>query len=360
MRRPSRRIARRFVLERVPPVNVQIVRQSPGMRDIHENKAQFVPVEPGKTAKVQLGGEGRHVIGKLATPTEQVHGLNGPLAWQDVRAKVYTYADLRFEPGDREPRPEGLDRMTPQQRDAALRALAQSPEYREYRRRAVRHEYEVAADGTFRVEDVRPGKYHLYVRTMQSDPQNAVIEEIANAVIPLEVPPLPAGVTWLDRPLDVGTLTMRIKPRLIVGQPAPDFEIETFDGKSLKLADFKGKYLLVFLARAFMDAEEWAGLKKAYDSYAKDSDFAMVTVHRDPRGQTNQQLQEMVDKHGVKWPQATVPTGQGRGNGWAIIERAYQGTSGAVLIDPEGKVADRNISPQRAEQAVAKVLLEHR
>jgi thiol-disulfide isomerase/thioredoxin len=48
-----------------------------------------------------------------------------------------------------------------------------------------------------------------------------------------------------DERLALGDLTLKMVPRLKVGQVAPEFEIQSIDGKPLRLSDFRGKYVLL-------------------------------------------------------------------------------------------------------------------
>src|SRR5258707_1261843 len=47
-----------------------------------------------------------------------------------------------------------------------------------------------------------------------------------------------------NEPLDLGELVLQLVKNLKPGDAAPDFEIENLDGSSVRLADFRGKYLL--------------------------------------------------------------------------------------------------------------------
>jgi len=59
------------------------------------------------------------------------------------------------------------------------------------------------------------------------------------------VPDSPGGQS--DTPSNFGVITM--VPRLNPGAMAPDFTVTNLDGKTVKLSDFKGKYVLLeFLA----------------------------------------------------------------------------------------------------------------
>lgn len=104
-----------------------------------------------------------------------------------------------------------------------------------------------------------------------------------------------------------------------VGQPAPDFTLTDSNGKSLKLSDHKGSYVVL----------EWVNhgcpfVKKFYASGKM------------------QELQETAAKKGVKWLSicSSAPGKQGHmdAKGWNAKIRETESKPAALLLDEAGEV----------------------
>ena len=123
-----------------------------------QNKWEYRLLEAGKTAKVQLGGVGRHVIGRLLPPPDPVPGIEGGWKWQDDKSRVASQVDIRYISARRPIYPAGAEKLTLQQRTEIERAWKKTPEGIENQKYVYGEEYPVAPDGTFRLQDLRPGQ----------------------------------------------------------------------------------------------------------------------------------------------------------------------------------------------------------
>ncbi|MCK4283159.1 MAG: hypothetical protein KAX44_02495, partial [Candidatus Brocadiae bacterium] len=128
-----------------------------------------VVVAPGETHQVDLGGVGRPVIGRLVMPT------GGPLP--------VGYATVHMFPRDDETRGPGAAGM--------------------------RFGNKAESDGTFRIEDVRPGPYTLRASLYELRPRDRDGIIRGHASYDFEVPGVPDG--WSDEPLDLGTLEFELR-----------------------------------------------------------------------------------------------------------------------------------------------------
>ena len=142
-----------------------------------------------------------------------------------------------------------------------------------------------------------------------------------------------------DEPFDLGSMPVQIQGVQRTGRRAPAFETKTFEGKTLKLEDFKGKFVFIdFWAT-------WAGtrtldaqmLKAVYESYGKDERFVMLGLNFDSELAVGDKFAK---ENGFKWTQCYA--GQW---GQTTIAANYgiQGLPDNVLIDPEGKIVARNL-----------------
>ena len=188
----------RFAFDRVVPVAGTVWREVTNAAASGGFPAwgwqETVEVKPGQTARVQLGGKGRPVLGRIV-----VDGTpDTPVDWTKNQPVVI-----------RIPLNEVKDSL-------AWRCFGSH----------------IDKDGRFRVEDVPPGNYELEV-TVNSDsyPQDrgaeSVIGSVKRAVI---VPGAPDARN--DEPLDLGTITVELFETLKVGDVAPDFSVRGSPAKA--------------------------------------------------------------------------------------------------------------------------------
>jgi len=136
-----------------------------------------------------------------------------------------------------------------------------------------------------------------------------------------------------------------------VGQVAPDFTINTLDGKPFKLSSLRGKYVMIdFWASWCVPCrEENPNVVKAYTKY-KDKNFTIVGIS--------------LDKDSVAWKQAVVADGLT----WTHVSelkdfegptvRAYQvdGIPANFILDPEGKIIAKSLRGADLDSFLGKTL----
>jgi peroxiredoxin len=175
-------------------------------------------------------------------------------------------------------------------------------------------------------------------------------EPLATATHEFEVPEIPGGRS--DEPLDIGTVELKTVTRLKAGDDAPAFSIKTVDGKPLKLADFKGKYLLLDFWATWCGpcVAETPHLKAAFEAFGKDDRFAMLGLSLDPKPEDPKTYAE---EKGLAWSQGFLGE-------WAstnVPERyGVRGIPSIWLIGPDGKVLARDLRGDRIKEAVADAL----
>jgi len=153
-----------------------------------------------------------------------------------------------------------------------------------------------------------------------------------------------------DEPLSLGKLQLDVIKRLKVGQMAPDFEIQTVDGRPLKLADFRGKYVLLdFWAT-------WCGpcivqmpqMKSIYDRFKDHPRFAMIGLSSDNDVET---ARKFIEENALQWHQGFI----GR---LSQVESDYcvSGIPAIFLIGPDGRVVAKNLEDQAIVAELEKAL----
>jgi peroxiredoxin len=335
----------RFVLDRVPPGKGFIgpyheEKIGDFVRDVNDWSAQ-IKVEPAERAVLQLGGQGRPVIGHLVVPPE----LGNPFEWD--YAELVTKRDVPVAP-------EEVNRTG----KAAVAAW-----YAEwYRRQAgsadypqpFRFESILRPSDKLRVEDVPAGAFvcSIVVRRMGA-PGSEQQENAATASTTFEVPPVTGDSR--PEPLDIGGLTLaaiRANEQLEVGAAAPPFEVHTLDGKTVRLADLTGKYVLLDFWATWCGPclHEMPQMKALYEKFGTDSRLFFLGLSSDL---IESDLRSYVEKHTLKWPQAFLSKTE-RGP----LQTAYKvsGIPRLFLIGPDGKILALPDSPNAAAEQLKDLL----
>lgn len=134
-----------------------------------------------------------------------------------------------------------------------------------------------------------------------------------------------------------------------IGNIAPDFTQNDTSNRTIKLSDFRGKYLLLdFWA-------SWCGpcraenpyMTRAYDAY-KNKNFEILGVSLDGKN-THKAWIEAIRKDGVTWPQVSDL------NSWdnqAALLYGIRAIPQNYLLDPQGKIIAKNL---RGEELLIKL-----
>lgn len=87
---------------------------------------------------------------------------------------------------------------------------------------------------------------------------------------------------------------------LQTGQPAPDFTLNTVDGNTVKLSDYKGKVVMVNFWASWCEPcrQEMPDIEKAYVTY-KDQGFVVLGVNINEK---NVPIQGFVNQYGLTFP----------------------------------------------------------
>ncbi len=123
-----------------------------------------------------------------------------------------------------------------------------------------------------------------------------------------------------------------------VGQPAPDFALETLDGAGFSLSAHKGQVVLInwFATWCPPCQQEMPHLQKeVWERFSENGDFAMVSVARQEKADV---VAPFVTKYQVTWPFALDP----ERTAYAQYAEAYIprnhviGRDGAIIFQSEG------------------------
>ena len=324
----------RFLFENVPPGEHQIAleyrfRQNRNGGETPLSHGFLVEVQPGGRSDVVLGGTGRKVLGRVAL----LGGDQSDVDWKrDVHRLTLALPGVPQMPAN-------MQNLSPREQQLIFSEFSRlqrafTPDKARANERAARS-YVLVFDtnGTFRADNVPPGKYILSLNV--SDPEEEYYSRRFIGTLNKEVviPDEPnAGV---NAPLDIGSLELTIHPRLKIGKTVPPFDAKTADGKAIKLADYRGKFVLLHFWGLSLgyNTYDFQVLKEFQDTYGRNGKLVIIGCNLDANQQSGEQFAE---NQGMTWTQ--VYLGNWNQNPVAGMF-GFNGSTGAVLIDAEGKLA---------------------
>lgn len=329
----------RFVLDRVRPGELAVARwvrkKLGGGSFTVTNTGSFrVEVKPGETMKVQVGGKGRPVAGKLVVPED---------AEQEVQMD-YSDAGLYVRvPGP--DMPDDYGQMTDDEKKKWREEWMEKEGIGKTRWLHTSFLVNVNRDGSFRVEDVRPAVYGLNVDVLEPPQSGQRRERIGSAGCEVIVPHPPGG--YSPEPVDLGEIPVNIF--LAAGDQAPPFEVKTFDCGTIRLKDFRGKCLLLcfWATHSKSSLAQMPHLKKIFERFGAREDFAMVGLSLDSDAE---EARKYVAEKDLDWSQAflgSLPESE------VADDYDVQRLPAILLIGPNAKVVARDLRGERLEKTVA-------
>ena len=325
----------RFVFEHVPPMEV-VFWENHGIRQmIWYSLIHPVEVKPGETTHVTIETQGRTVVGHV----ELGAGLTNNI---DLTARTgILAADMGADPGDIKV-PQEMD--TIEKRTKFYQDWWNSDAARQHVKAVTHTGFEFQADGSFIGEMCEPGKYWVFADIRRKGKVVAKLDKVLVTI--------PVGTDDGDAPVDIGRVMLKANVDLKPGDVAPGFSVKTLDGRPLKLADFRGKYVLLDFWATWCAPciEEMPNLKATYDSFGGDKRFVMIGLSLDF---DRASPQKFVKKNGMEWTQVFL------GNLLKDLVTPSYGVFGIpaiFLIGPDGKVLATDLRGPKIKEAVAAAL----
>jgi len=137
-----------------------------------------------------------------------------------------------------------------------------------------------------------------------------------------------------------------------IGSQAIDFVQETPEGKTVKLSDFKGKYVLVDFWASWCGPcrEENPNVIAAYNKY-KDKGFTVVGVSLDNPGKKDAWVKAIADDK-LTWTQVSDLKGW---NNVAALQYGVRSIPDNFLIDPTGKIIAKGLRAEGLNSKLAEL-----
>ena len=320
----------RIVIEQAPPGTVDVT--CAGSAHVRSQHSPRFHILSGGTTHIMIGGTGRAVVGRVDPPPSEGNDHIVEL----VRTMPRPFSDVNW------------DALPTERCEQLMAELKKSPEYASWERDCNPFRTDIAPDGSFRMDDVPAGDYQMRVAYWNLSNVSRYLETIGEMKTTLSVAAMPGGRS--DEPLDVGTIQMPLRKRLIAGEQAPDLTWIRPDGNKARLGDLRGKYVLGIVLRSASDDmwDDLLKLKPIWDRFGGDSRLLMLGLYA---GRGYDQARHSAMRAGVAWPVALV------GDQLESVPVEYRSSGEMMfLIDPQGKVLAKDLEPQRAWYAVDQAL----
>ena len=202
---------------------------------------------------------------------------------------------------------------------------------------------EVLPDGQIRADGLQPGDYVLHIALHEFPPNNEcgwgkLVGEYQKDI----------SITTAESQLNVGTIEPQpiVGPELKVGDASPDFTVQTLDGKTLHLADLKGKTVLLDFWAGWCTpcVEEIPNLVKIKSAYGSDPNFTMIGISLD---ENEKELRRFIKLENIDWTQSMVSID-------SATVQAYGATAipAIFLIGPDGRIP-RDLRGENLQNAIA-------
>jgi beta-lactamase regulating signal transducer with metallopeptidase domain/peroxiredoxin len=299
----------------------------------------YLEPEPGRTYSVEIGAKGRSATGRI------VHPSPGPKMEMSDPRRLHAVA-YRIDPEP--PVPAEIRKMT----RASFQWLWRDADNAYERSQTFQKRFvpEITDSGEFTFAALAPGEYELVANYHVPLGENVscgrgVLESVA--------------ISRFTVPDDKGTTAVRVPDVLLarltypkVGEPAPLFESKTFSGDTIKLADLRGKVVLLDFWATWCKpcVAQLPQVQQLHETFGADGRFAMIGMSLD---WDIEKAKKFLAQRQLKWPQVSL----GNMDTSTVVKQYGVGSIPTmILIDPDGKIIAMSAAIEQIKEQIRSAL----
>ena len=300
-------------------------------------------VKPGETLKLEYGGNGRMVVGQMVA--------NAAVDWTADNHVLVAKAAPK-DPAT--PAVNREDYATFKAFEAANRAALKLGGRASYLQMD-NYEMIFERDGSFRVEDIPPGRYELRVVVNKHDPQRSGYyeprpqDQIGSLIREITVPAGGPGEEF-----DLGSLELELKDTVAGARPVVSFKAVQLDGKAFDAESLRGKpaVVLFWASWAPQSADRLAALQTLRDGFAGKDRVAFATVNLDEDVATARGGLKALENG---WTHTRL---EGAARSDTTEQLGVDTLPTLLLLDAQGKIVARDPEPKRLAAAMERLLTQ--
>ncbi len=144
------------------------------------------------------------------------------------------------------------------------------------------------------------------------------------------------------------------QPRFVAGEKAPDFAATLADGKTVRLSDLRGHYVLLQFWGSWCGPcrAENPHLRELYRKYQPQG-FEIFSIGIE---QNRQRWLNAIENDGMVWPYHTVEMNQFTGDLPALFN--IHSIPATFLVNPDGVIMGVNLAPDQIDRMLREALGE--
>ena len=341
-----------FLFDRVPPGEHRLAleyrfKENNSYGETPLSHGFNVVVKPGELTEATLGGTGRQVTGQVKLTGAD----HSDLDWKRDVHKLTLVLSNPIAPPVFIP---GISSLNQQQVwndfNTRQQSFGQTEAGRVFARAERTYVLLFDTNGAFRADHVPPGKYMLMLNVTDPEEDNYSRRTIGSGGREITVPD-EAGAQ-VNAPFSIGDVDLAVRMRVKTGSVVPPFEAKTGDGRTFKLAEQRGKYVLLHF---WGQSTGWSlsdiqTLQQLQSSQSGRTNLVVIGCNLDSSAV---QIDQFARNQRMTWPQLLL----GDWNQSPVASLfGIQGNTACALIDPDGKLVRTSLRGSAIRTAVENLL----
>lgn len=302
-------------------------------------------LEPGEQKTVDWGGIGRAIKGRAVLPGGVISQMDWTLGnYELALAPPISDFPMRSKYASDEAFQQAMEEIKKE-----FIAFSETEEGEKFMKNPKRYPLNMNAEGTFESLEVAPGHYRVDLRPKAWEPTGRG-RRTTSIGMGFKSFDIPEGHS--EEPFDIGNVEVELLGRLPVGKIAPDFEVEDAEGNSVRLSDYRGKYVLLdfWSTTCGPCIAEIPQLLEAHQAFKDHPDFEMIALSLDEDWKT---IERFMRRHEMPWKQVRVgPFRTSR----VLEDYGVYGIPENFLIGPDGVVLRKSMRGLAVYRALDELL----